>query len=163
MKSSEAAITLIKISEGFRPTKYLCPAGKLTIGYGFTEAVLPNIKAYLSMTEKEADALLRIIIAKTDTKIGTVLKIPVPQGVWDACADFVFNFGIGAFASSTFARCINEGKFEAAANELITETAGKLKGWIFSRNAKGEMEVLPGLVTRRRAAKQMILKEIKHV
>ena len=39
MKVSEKGLAIIKKYEGCRLTAYVCPAGKLTIGYGHTKGV----------------------------------------------------------------------------------------------------------------------------
>ena len=39
MKVSEKVLAIIKKYEGCRLTAYVCPAGKLTIGYGHTKGV----------------------------------------------------------------------------------------------------------------------------
>ena len=54
MKVSSKAIEKIKAFEGFEPKRYICPAGKATIGYG--HVLNPKeISTITSITEKEAE------------------------------------------------------------------------------------------------------------
>lgn len=52
MKVSEKGLAIIKKYEGCRLTAYVCPAGKLTIGYGHTKGVKKGQK----ITQAQAEA-----------------------------------------------------------------------------------------------------------
>mgnify|MGYP000322185715 FL=1 len=53
MKVSEKGLAIIKKYEGCRLTAYVCPAGKLTIGYGHTKGVKKGQK----ITQAQAEQL----------------------------------------------------------------------------------------------------------
>jgi GH24 family phage-related lysozyme (muramidase) len=64
--------------------------------------------------------------------------------MFDALLDFVYNLGQGNFQSSTLLEKIDAGKFEEAAEE-------------FQKWNKAGGKVLPGLVKRREAEKELFL------
>jgi lysozyme len=41
------------------------------------------------------------------------------QGQFDALVDFCFNLGAGRLQSSTLLRCLNAGRYDAAAEQLL--------------------------------------------
>ena len=53
MKTSQRGIDLIKQFEGCRLESYVCPAGKLTIGYGHTG---PDVKPNMMISQAQAEA-----------------------------------------------------------------------------------------------------------
>lgn len=135
MKASQKAVDLIKEFEGFRAEPYLCPAGKLTIGYGTTGmAVKPGMK----VTPAEAERLLRNNLREAEFHITTLVKVPLTQNQFDALVSFAYNVGTGSFGTSTLLKELNAGNYDAI--------PAQLKRW---NKAKGKE--LAGL-TRRRAA-----------
>jgi lysozyme len=95
MKTSAKGIALTKQSEGFRPVAYCCPAGVLTIGYGSTVGVTPNMK----VTEAQAAQMLITHVAGIERQLnGLNLRLRQPQ--YDAIVDFIYNLGFGAFSRS---------------------------------------------------------------
>lgn len=133
---------LIKKFEGLRLRAYLCPAGVPTIGYGATG---PDIHLGETWTIEQAEARM-----EQDAKAASLASIKLcPQVAGDdgklaAIADFTFNLGPTRLAGSTLRRRIREGRYEEAADELLR--------WV-----RGGGRVLPGLVLRRRAERDLFL------
>jgi GH24 family phage-related lysozyme (muramidase) len=137
VKTSKDGINLIKSFEGLRLKPYHCSAGVLTIGYGSTG---PHVKADMSITESEADALLAKDLQRFEQGVDELIKVPLTQGEFDALVSFAFNLGCGALEESTLRRRLNGGENKAA---IFRE---ELPKWV-----KGGGGVLPGLVRRREA------------
>lgn len=134
MKISAKGLGIIKQHEGLRLTGYLpTPQDVPTIGYGHTKTA----KLGMTITEKQAEDLLRSDIAWAEAAVNNSVVVPLNQNQFDALVSFVFNVGATAFNKSTMLRKLNQSDYEAAANEF--------KKW---NKQKGR--VLAGL-TRRRA------------
>lgn len=150
MKPSNDCLDLIRRFEGFRSKPYLCPAGKWTIGYGCTywEDGAPVKPTDAPIDQKRADALMLHVLNK-DFVPGVVkaLKVPVTQPMFDALVDFAFNAGTGNLQKSTLLRLLNAGEIKGAAYEF--------EKWVF-----GGGKILPGLVKRRIAERDLFLKGV---
>lgn len=129
-----AGLALIKQFEGLRLKAYLCPAKVWTIGYGSTGA---HVRAGLTITEAEAEALLRKDLARFEAAVDAATAT-ASQREFDAMVSFAFNVGIQAFNRSTILQKHRAGDYGGAAAE-------------FARWNKAGGRVLPGL-SRRRAA-----------
>lgn len=135
----EKAVDTIAAFEGFREKAYVCPAGKKTIGYGFTSSKYTSRGA---MSRAEAREILRVIVTSDLTWIETVSpRLSDSQKV--AVASFVYNLGRSAYLNSTFKKRLDAGRIEEARSELMR--------WV---HAGGK--VLKGLV-RRRAVEAALL------
>jgi lysozyme len=135
MNTSPSGIALIKKFEGFKPAPYLCPAGYPTIGYG--HRLLPG-ETFTTISEIQATAILYKDVAVAEKAIERLAKVSLTQGQYDALVDFIFNLGVTAFAKSTLLKRLNEGNYQAAADNF--------QRWVYSKNEK-----LPGLIRRRTA------------
>lgn len=133
--------------EGFRSQAYICPAGKLTIGFG--HIVTPQEKAKFAngITRAEAQQLLEGDIQRYVVAVNKLITHPLSQSQFDALVSFTYNVGIAALTGSTLRRRLNEGKVAEAANE-------------FSKWVNGGGKRLPGLVKRRFLEKQMYEKGV---
>ncbi|QNI36925.1 lysozyme [Edaphobacter albus] len=131
---SDAGLALTKQFEGCSLEAYQDQAGVWTIGYGHTGQVKPGT----ACSQTQADAWRREDIAKAETCVHHLIKIPLTQGQFDALVDFVFNLGCSNLAGSTLLRCVNARQFEQAALEFLR--------W----NHVGGVEV-KGLTRRRKA------------
>ena len=140
MTISEAGLNLIKESEGLCLTAYKCSAGKWTIGYGSTRDVVPGMK----INRAQAEWRLRQDVNEAERDVTRLVKVPLTQGMYDALVSFAFNFGYFKLAKSTLLAKLNEGDRHGAAQEFMR--------WV---HAGGE--VLPGLVTRRKAEHDLFL------
>lgn len=104
MRISEKGLNLIRKYEGFRAKAYLCPAGKLTIGYGH---VLNKKDGILKITREAAEELLLQDIKKAELVVNKYVRIPLTQGQFDALVSLVFNWGSANFLRSKGLRYLN--------------------------------------------------------
>lgn len=111
--------------------------GTLTIGYGSTGA---HVRPGMSITENEAEALLRDDLDRFERAVDRLVKVPLTDNQFAALVAFAFNVGEGkgGFATSTLLKKLNAGDYDAVPRELMK--------WVSS---KGER--LQGLVNRRSA------------
>ena len=47
------------------------------------------------------------------------MKAPLTQGQFDALVDFCFNLGAGRLIASTLLKCLNAGRYDDAAEQLL--------------------------------------------
>lgn len=97
-------IAHIKSFEGCKLKAYKCPSGVWTIGYGHTSGVMPNSRC----TQAQADAWLRLDIARHAQLLSRHIRVDLSQSQMDAIVDMAFNVGVSAVVSSTLLRYINE-------------------------------------------------------
>lgn len=135
METSPEGIALIKRFEGCKYERYICPAGKPTIGVG--HVILEGESFPEVITPQEAEALLKKDLVRFEKAVNTIQK-PLTQYQFDALVCFTFNVGTYAFKASTMAMLLNEGKFNHATQEFGV--------WIFANK-----QPLPGLIKRRAA------------
>ena len=137
--SVEGIDALLKKFEGCKLKAYQCPAGVWTIGYGHTSAAgAPEVVQGMTITQADANNILRRDLVKYETGVEALVKQPLTQNQFDVLVDFAYNAGIGALKSSTLLKKVNAADFDAVPAELMKWT----------KNGK---KVLPGLVNRRRA------------
>jgi GH24 family phage-related lysozyme (muramidase) len=118
---------------------YKDPIGVLTIGYGHTSAAgEPLVKEGMTITQDEAEAILKRDLVKYEIPVGNLVKVNLNQNQFDVLVDFAYNAGVGNLKTSTLLKKVNAGDFDAVPDELMKWT-------------KGGGKVLPGLVRRRRA------------
>jgi len=161
-------LSIIKLSESLQLAAYLCPAGKLTIGYGHviqpmdcglfampveqlrsiikTNQDARKIKIPLHITTQQADRLLDRDTAQTALFIASVTKPPLTQGQFDALCSLAFNIGQGNYAASTLRKKVAAGDFAGAAAEFDR--------WVYA-TVNGKKVKLGGLVTRRAAERRL--------
>lgn len=136
------AVELVKGFEGFSPKAYLCPAGVPTIGYGHTG----NIKPTDTITQQEAEELLKKDLEKFESGVKKAVKVPLNENQLAALVSFTYNVGLGAFNNSTLLKQLNEGHYDLAADQLLrwTKAAGKeLKGLVRRRAAERAVFLTP--------------------
>jgi lysozyme len=145
--ASAVASKLVKRWEGFRSRPYICPAGVPTIGYGFT-AYLDGTRVTLRdppMSREAADILLHHLIIRdympAVMRLCPTINTPERLG---AITDFCFNLGESKLRASTLRKRINSGDWEGAQEELMKWT-------------RGGGRVLPGLVARRKAERDLLV------
>ncbi|MDX2073502.1 MAG: lysozyme [Alphaproteobacteria bacterium] len=140
MKISENGLLLIKRFEGFSATPYLCPAGKLTIGYGHVLA--PHLLRG-PVTIKEAEKLLLADLAPVEAAINRLVVAPLTQNQFDALCSLTYNIGVGAFAKSTLLRLLNTTNHQPS-------TTNQFSRWVYGGGKR-----LAGLEKRRRAEMEL--------
>lgn len=137
---SPRALELIKKFEGFKATPYICPGGKLTIGYG---KVIKEGE-YTSITKDQAESLLRSTVSSFEKSLQKYVKVPLTQNQYDALVSFIYNVGAGNFSKSTLLKLLNSGDYAGAADEFLK--------WV-----KSDGKVLRGLQRRREEEKALFL------
>lgn len=152
MKKEEDELVLAKASEfvaqfeGFVDKPYRCPAGLLTFGYGSLVRNYPNVKYPVS----QATALIYLAkdlkYAYNAVKIYISASLDIEQRV--ALTSFTHNVGSGNLRNSTLRRVLNNGDYEAAAEEFL-------------RWNKAGGKVLKGLKKRRAAERELFLTNVK--
>jgi lysozyme len=139
MKTSQKGIDLIKHFEGTFLTAYYCPAGVLTIGTGHTGV---DVYVGMTITEKEAEDLLKEDLKKFESCVSKLVKVPLSQGQFDALVSFTFNLGCGSLEESTLLRKLNSGDYEGTSKEFdrwVNAGGKKLEGLVRRRNAEEEL------------------------
>jgi len=136
MQLSAEGLDLIKRFEGFRGQLYIDVAGFPTIGYG--HRIVPPESFPGGINEPQASTILAADISAAERAVGSLVKVALTQGQFDALVDFCFNLGAGRLASSTLLRCLNGSNYAAAAEQLLL--------WDLARG-----EVNLGLKARREA------------
>lgn len=144
LKPTEKAIKLIKELEGLKLKAYQDYGGVWTIGWGHTRTAKPN----MVITKEEAEKLLQDDIERVALIINQLVRVPLNQNQFDALTSFVFNVGVLNFRKSTILLLLNQGKYEAASNELLK--------WTKAKDPKtGQYVELKGLVRRRKKEKEL--------
>lgn len=138
------AIDLIKQFEGFRPEAYKDSVGVWTIGYGTTIINNQPVKQGMTITQEQALQLVQQEVNKLWSQIESILKVKINDNQMNALIDFAYNLGFGSLKNSTLMRLVNESKFDEAANQFPR--------WVYAGG-----KVLPGLVRRREAERQLFL------
>jgi lysozyme len=116
MKISSKGLELIKKYEGFSPKKYLCSAGKSTIGYG--HVILPY-ETYTILTEKEAEQILDQDTDIAENTVNNLVKVPLNQNQFDALVSLVYNWGSGHFLRSPGLKKLNNKDYIGATTEFL--------------------------------------------
>lgn len=167
MKTSDAGIALMHKFEGCKNRPYLCPAHIWTVGFGrvlYQEQIrlpvvrvdgkdIPMIRKEMPLktednrvwSKEEINELFRVDVENFER--GVLRLVPGcvgRQGSFDALVSFAFNAGLGNLQRSTIRMRANRGDWEGAADAFMAWT-------------KGGGKVLPGLVRRRQAEKELFL------
>ena len=147
MQYSRAGIALTEhyeAAEGPVLTAYWDAFGKVwTIGYGSTGT---DIVEGLVWTPQQCEARLLKDVATAVADVNKYVTCQLNQNQFDACVDFAYNAGVGAFNSSTLCKLINAGNMAGADAQFAR--------WIHSG-----VQVVPGLV-RRRAGEAALFAEV---
>lgn len=142
MNVSSLGLSLIERYEGFSPTPYICPAGKLTIGFGH---VVTKGEHFDSIDQETGKALLEADLKVACASIRRNIIVALSQGQFDALTSFAFNLGGGALQRSTLRQKVNREDYEGAAHEF--------KKWVYAAGRK-----LPGLVKRRAEESELFMR-----
>ena len=136
MSALEILIKLIKESEGCKLTSYKCAAGVWTLGYGQTK----GIKEGMVWTQNQADEDLvktALEVLNRAIKYSPILATANMEKQ-AAIADFIYNLGVGNYATSTLKKKVDAGDWVAAASEIKRwdKAAGKVLKGLTVRRAK---------------------------
>jgi lysozyme len=140
-RALEIAQPLLKKHEGFRSNAYKDIVGVVTIGYGFTSAVIPGLKMGDTITREKSDRLLaqfsRDNYAMPLWSAITVRDNPqfTPE-MFASIISLAYNVGVTKVKGSKLVKKLNAGDFAGARDEFAS--------W-----NKAGGKVVKGLVTRR--------------
>jgi GH24 family phage-related lysozyme (muramidase) len=96
------------------------------------------------ISKAQAEALLKKDLLRFEQAVRSLVKVPLNSNQFSALVSFTFNVGSGALAQSTLLSLLNQKDYQGAADQ-------------FSRWVYGDGRVLPGLVTRRNAERDLFL------
>lgn len=143
MDVNQETVDLIKGFEGWRAKAYRDAVGVLTIGYGHTTAAgAPEVKAGMTITLAEGEAILRTDLRKYAKAITEQVKVPLNANQFGALVSWCYNVGPGNTAKSTLIKKLNRGEYGAVPAELMkwTKAGGKqLAGLVRRRKAEGQL------------------------
>lgn len=134
-KAIHVATDFIAEAEGFRAMPYRCPAGVLTIGYGFTD---PELIALGNITQLKAYVILMKLVKELFNTVVQNCAIMLTSYQAAALISFTYNFGESSFITSTLLEKIN--------NNELAEVPDEFRRWIYSKH-----KPLDGLRKRREA------------
>jgi len=146
MHVSPSGVDLICNFEGLELKAYDDGVGVWTIGYGTTK--YPNgirVKKGDTCTLDQAKAYMQNDLKAFEQTVNSAIKVPLNQNQFDALVSLAYNIGATAFKKSTLVKRLNEGNYNAAANQFDL--------WV---NAGGKR--MQGLVNRRAAERTLFLK-----
>lgn len=146
MNTSQTGVNLIKGFEGKRLVAYDDGVGVWTIGYGTIK--YPNgihVKKGDTCTDSQAETYLKNDLAKFESAINKLVKVPLNQNQFDALASFTYNLGETNLSKSTLLRKLNAKDYKGAADQFLV--------W-----NKAGGKVMNGLVRRREAERNLFLK-----
>ena len=144
---NKAGLEIIKKYEGLRLTKYVCPAGKVTIGYG--HSMKPGEVIPRFITNERAEELLLEDIELFEDEMRNLIEIDLDSNQWSAIVSFVYNVGATLFASSSVLKKINERDAEGVVKAL--------KKYVYYTDSTGEKVVAEGLKKRRDSEAKLYL------
>lgn len=144
MRTGDTGLNLIKGYEGLRMTAHYAPSEQWTVGYGHVSSARHG----MSVTEGDAERLLRGDVQPIEQLIGDTVRAPLNQNEHDALVSLIFNIGEDNWKRSTVLRKLNAGDKIGAANAFELWT----KAYV-----NNELVTLDGLVRRRAAEKSLFL------
>lgn len=116
MKTSTAGLAFLAQNEGTVLHVYNDSRGLPTIGVGH---LIRNGEHFTTITMEQALELLRVDVGTAEFAVNSHVTATLSQNAFDACVDFTFNCGGGAFASSTLLKKINTGDMQGAADAIL--------------------------------------------
>jgi lysozyme len=123
MQVSQKGIDLIKKFEGLNLEPYKCPAGKWTIGYG--HSITSSDYFGGATTESIANQLLQRDLNIIEAYLNSVLGgIKITQGMFDALASLVYNWGAANFGKSQGLKYLKTNKLKLSTKEFFSKTSG---------------------------------------
>ena len=144
MTASQNCINIIKMFEGYKAKAYICPAGKVTIGFGSLLYIDGRkVKMGDTINEQQANEMLMWELKK---KSVCLQGLNLNQNQFDSCLSFVYNCGVTAFNKSRLKR-----KIIANPNDLSIRS--ELLRWV---NKGSPFE--KGLTRRRTIESQLYFK-----
>ncbi|CAG2109473.1 unnamed protein product [Medioppia subpectinata] len=145
-KIGNNGLNLLKSAEGWRANFYYDQIGLKTIGYGHACKWHNNCNdIHPPLSQQQGTDLLKKDLVEFENCINTAAP-GLSQNRFDACVDFAFNMGCGAFTSSDILKNIKSKNWSGAANS-------------FTKYDKIGGQVIAGLTVRRRNEKNLFNKK----
>ncbi len=141
----ESGLALIKRFEGLELEAYQDMTGIYRIGYGHRGR---NIVPGMTITEAQADTLLRGDLARVEEMVCSDVLVPLNQNEFDALVSFAYQIGANTFRTSSVLRLVNRDDRNRAALALLA--------WNKTR-IEGKTVELTGLTRRREAERALFL------
>ena len=135
-------LELVKHFEGCSLVAYKDEAGIWTIGYGHTGLQHNDGTVYKgrTITQDEADWLLRYDMHQFETRVNAFVDVPVNDNQFSALVSFDFN--TGALDRSTLLKLLNNDDYDGA--------AGQFTRWVYAGGKR-----LRGLLLRRQSERNL--------
>lgn len=149
LKTSANGLEHITKWEGLMLKRYICPAGKPTIGVG--HVILPG-EDYQVITKEQALEILAKDVERFEKAVKTYITVELNQNQFDALVSFVFNTGEGGIKNTGVQKTINAGKF--------SEVPQKLAEWSKFR-VNGILKTNQGLLNRRKSEATLFMKPVE--
>ena len=141
MTPSQKCIDLIKKFEGCNLNAYLCPASKVTIGYGST--MWSDGKPIQMGEVITLEGAEKLLMWEMKNKSIVLQNLNLNQNQFDSCLSLIYNIGIGNWSKSTLLKKIKLNPND----ETIKDEFLK---WNKAR-VNGKLIALKGLTNRRLA------------
>lgn len=143
MHISDIGLALLKECEGFSAQAYVCPAGKLTIGYGHVICAGEHFP-HEGISKEAGEILLKKDVTVSEQAVLRLAGEGLLQGQFDALVCLVYNIGTYAFEKSTLLRLLRLGDMEGVVSQF-----GR---WVYAGGYR-----MPGLVYRRAKERALFL------
>ena len=140
LKINDTGLQIIKDSEGLRLEPYSA-GGYTYIGYG--HQIQPG-ESFSSLTEAEAEALLRKDVEFFEDGVRALLTRPANENQFSAMVSLAYNKGLYGFKETNVLKRFNAGDIQGAADDF--------------RNHTGRDGPVPHLVERRERERMLFLK-----
>lgn len=132
---NQAGLGIIEKRESLQLKAYICPRGKLTIGYGHTG---PDVHLGMVITKERAEELLQQDLRNAESAVSRLVKITLSDDEYSALVSFVFNIGGGEFEHDChLLTYLNQGRKDLAEAEFPKwdHCNGKVLGGLTERRA----------------------------
>ncbi|NIF58952.1 lysozyme [Enterobacter sp. Ap-916] len=141
VRTNQRGLELIGNAESCRRDPYVCPAGVITDGIGNTHDVKPGTRK----TDQQIAANWEKNILSAERCVNSYSNgKKLSDNTFSAVTSITFNVGCGAMQKSTLFQQLRSGQ--------ITQACEQFPRWVY-----GGGVILPGLVTRRGAERQLCL------
>lgn len=145
MRIAQNGLALIKDFEGLELEAYQDIVGVWTIGYGHTDhAGPPEVTPGLTITEDEAEDILRSDLGQYENAVSKAVKVDITQNMFDALVSITYNIGPNGMKGSTFIKRLNQKDYLGCAEAM--------QWW-----NKAGGQVVSGLKRRREAEADLFL------
>jgi len=119
-------IPIIRRFEGLRLRAYICPAGKITIGWGNTFYENGSkVQIGDRITLDRADRLLFYMVNMFEAELSKLVKSNINENQKGALTSFIFNLGSTKFGRSTLLRKVNANPNDPTIKDEFMRWVGK--------------------------------------